>query len=159
MSKSNKKIFINITFLLLTSFFINGCCAIGVETIYPQIKSTNQIKLKGKYIHVANAQTRTEILKIMGEPNSQSINSLKYKTEKLQWRGMAIDCAVFPIPLTLPFIIPTGKGGFVEFRFKENKIETIYVYKTYSKFFGYAASDNESGFYSGNQSGLWFSSE
>jgi hypothetical protein len=157
----------------------SGCISIGVETIGPgkaevyQMHANNvsvwrdnvfyNFEINGpeggsaetnRTVRLDSASTN-DITNILGAPSEKGTNFIRYQTGKWAWHGVAIDLAIFPIPLTIPLIVPGGKTGYVDFVFDKGGTRLV-RYGTLSKFYGYAADDKESGFYNGTKPGFWF---
>ena len=141
--------------ILLLTALISGCCAIGVETVSPSFRSVSYVKLNDHHFSSYDRNTKEELIKSLGEPVAQTSEVLRYKAQPMKWSGVAIDCAIFPIPLTVPLMVPTGRC-FVDFNFKDGRVQSITVQKMSSKFYGFGSGDNEAGWFWGNQSGFWF---
>jgi hypothetical protein len=100
--------------------------------------------------------TTQEITSILGQPDKQSKNTIRYNTNRRSWRGFALDAAVFPIPLTVPLMFPMKKDGYIDFVFDEHGIARVIEYGSTSKFYGFWGDDSGSGFSTGTKSGFWF---
>jgi hypothetical protein len=151
----------------------SGCVGIGVESIGPRNADTgaatvDNISLRwrsNRLTSVTSAGTNLlaeldplstdDLIHVLGVPSQRGGNFIRYRTGKRAWRGIAIDLVIFPIPLTIPLILPGGKTGYVDFVSDESGIKVV-GYGPLSKFYGFAADDKECGFYWGSQPGFWF---
>lgn len=105
-------------------------------------------------------RNRADIKEILGEPNVTKPQSIIYDTNKRSWRGIVVDAAIFPIPLTIPLMLPGTKNGYIEFLFdQDGKISSIYEHGPTSKFYGFWGADSGYGFSEGTEPGFWFHEE
>jgi len=164
-----------ITFALLPLMLISvsGCVAIGVEKVGVEKSKIREAEINrvvvdyqaedNSFVFLVNrtnsirlaAPSTNDIVAILGRPSTTGPNYLRYRLNHSSWHGIAVDFAIFPIPLTIPLMVPGGKGGCVDIVF-DQKGTNLVKYVTASKFYGYGSADNESGFYAGSQSGFWF---
>gem|GEM_PF-5901341 len=169
--------------LLLLSILalMPGCAAIGFEVIGPHKADSRFARINGYQVHCAmdhetpvveasktaakdtqktefktlRSPSPQDVVALLGKPLKQGNGFVRYRTGKRLWRGVALDCAVFPVPLTLPLMVPGGKAGYVDIVFGPKEVKMI-QYGTASKFYGYAVGRKRTGFYWGSTSGLWF---
>jgi hypothetical protein len=162
---------------LLCLTLVSGCHVIGIEVIHPSVKqkqhylffkgatvatSGNGLSVYGgslaaKFPMEGKVNNQAELIKVLGEPDVQTETSVRYNTRNMHWWGIVLDCAIFPIPATLPIMVPTGKGGYVEISFQKDGKVSLSEYKTHSNFFGLSGGEVEfTKFYWGNTSGAWF---
>ena len=160
-------------FLLLLLVLIPGCVGIGVETIGP--RKTDEDRAIVGDIHLGWVSNKlvvlspigtnqfaglhqlstNDILNILGTPTECGSNFIRYSTGERAWHGIAIDFAIFPIPLTIPLMIPGGKIGYVDFSQDASGVKVV-GYGPCSKFFGFVADDYSARFSSGTEAGFWF---
>lgn len=97
------------------------------------------------------------IIGILGVPDKQSATSLRYNNDKRSWKGFAIDLAIFPIPLTIPLMLPGDKDGYAEFQLDDNGNIYLLRYGNTSKLYGFWGDDSGCGSSKGTQPGFfWF---
>jgi hypothetical protein len=171
-----KRAVANSALLLALPALLSGCAAIGWETIAPRPLESGDATVHGvslqwrenRLTYMDRAKTNrlptvvsystNDIIQILGHPAEMNGNHIRYRTGKRAWRGIAIDFAIFPVPLTIPLMVPGGKTGYVDFVSDENGL-TVKGYGPRSRFYGYGAGDNKSGFYWGTEPGFWFGEE
>ena len=166
--------------LVLVLLFTQGCCWIGIETIGSHKAEVYQARADNFSVWRNNdavynfeisspesgpagtnqsarlySPSTNDIISLLGAPSEQGTNYLRYRTGKWAWHGIAIDLAIFPIPLTIPLMVPGGKTGYVDFVFDKSGTNLV-RYGPLSKFYGYAANDKDSGFRWGWDLGIWF---
>jgi len=170
--------------LVLVLALTSGCAAIGIEVIgsgkaevawanvndfsvhhwqtdsnisafeFSQARPEGALNATNQLVRLSSPSTN-DIINLLGAPSEQGTSYLRYRTGKWAWHGIAIDLAIFPIPLTIPLMVPGGKSGHVDFVFYRGETRLV-RYGALSKFYGYGASDKESGFYWGSEPGFWF---
>jgi hypothetical protein len=152
---------------------VPGCAAIGIEVIKPRkteiytahinhLSVRHQVDNNSFYINTETNQLAKlpspsidDLARIVGTPAERGDHFIRYGAGKRAWRGIAIDLAIFPVPLTIPLMVPGGKLGSVDFVFGPNETNIV-MYSTSSRFYGYEADDKDGGWRWGEPRGFWF---